>query len=473
MICTEAFPFLQDFLESLNQQLGKINPKFKLSQIQKAWIAFCIVGIWVTGSLCWKRFEKYSLGARSVGGLSWMLRHSLLAWQFLLIAGVRVVLKKYSLNSGHLVLDDTDRQRSKSTTRIAKVHRIHDKKTGGSFMGQNLVFLLLVTDKITLPVGFKFYQPDPKKTEWNAKDEELRKHNVPKSQRPSAPKADPSFPSKIQIAIDLLSEFQKYFPDVSVRSISADAAFGSGHFFESTGKMYPGTQIISQLRSNQTVVYKNTRLKVSDVFAHTSPRFQTVSIRGGEKEKVFVSYAKVFVEAHEETRMVIALKYENEAEFRYVVASEMDWRVIDIVQAYSLRWLVEVFFFDWKGYEGWGQLALQQGVEGSHRSVVLSLLVDLCLLFHPDQFRRIQNKQPACTVGSLRDSLKNESLLASFRQLLLSEDPLGSLDKLQRKLVDLFRLEDSSKHMSGRNIESLRASSLIKRAFGRVVFGYV
>jgi hypothetical protein len=28
---------------------------------------------------------------------------------------------------------------------------------------------------------------------------------------------------------------------------------------------------------------------------------------------------------------------------------------IDIIQAYSLRWLVEVFFEDWKLYEGWGQ----------------------------------------------------------------------------------------------------------------------
>ena len=56
-----------------------------------------------------------------------------------------------------------------------------------------------------------------------------------------------------------------------------------------------------------------------------------------------------------------------------------------MVKAYSLRWLVEVFIEDWKKYEGWGQLALQQGDEGSFRGVVLSLLVDLCLLFHPDQ----------------------------------------------------------------------------------------
>ena len=104
-----------------------------------------------------------------------------LSGEWLLVATVRVILKKYSASSGHLVIDDTDRQRSKSTTHIANVHKIYDKKTGGYFMGQNLVFLLLVTDKITLPVGFKFFNSDPKRTAWNQKDEELRNAGVPKN----------------------------------------------------------------------------------------------------------------------------------------------------------------------------------------------------------------------------------------------------------------------------------------------------
>jgi hypothetical protein len=30
---------------------------------------------------------------------------------------------------------------------------------------------------------------------------------------------------------------------------------------------------------------------------------------------------------------------------------------MDITQTYTLRWLVEVFFEDWKLYEGWGREA--------------------------------------------------------------------------------------------------------------------
>ena len=32
-----------------------------------------------------------------------------------------------------------------------------------------------MNDKITIPVGFKFYNPDPKKIAWHKNDEELRK----------------------------------------------------------------------------------------------------------------------------------------------------------------------------------------------------------------------------------------------------------------------------------------------------------
>jgi len=42
----------------------------------------------------------------------------------------------------------------------------------------------------------------------------------------------------------------------------------------------------------------------------------------------------------------------------------MSWRTLDIIFAPTLRWLIEVFFEDWKSYEGWDQLAKQPGKEG-------------------------------------------------------------------------------------------------------------
>jgi hypothetical protein len=48
------------------------------------------------------------------------------------------------------------------------------------------------------------------------------------------------------------------------------------------------------------------------------------------------------VKAHGKRRFVIALKYEGETEYRYLVASDLSWRHQDIAQLYTLRWLVEI-----------------------------------------------------------------------------------------------------------------------------------
>jgi hypothetical protein len=91
------------------------------------------------------------------------------------------------------------------------------------------------------------------------------------------------------------------------------------------------------------------------------------------------------VKAHQKRRYVIALRYEGEQEDRYIVATNMTWMMTDIASAYTMRWLVEVFFSDWKQYEGWCQMTKQPGVEGSNRGLILSLLTDYALLLRPEQ----------------------------------------------------------------------------------------
>jgi hypothetical protein len=49
------------------------------------------------------------------------------------------------------------------------------------------------------------------------------------------------------------------------------------------------------------------------------------------------------VEAHEHKRLIIAYKYEGETEFRYVIAINMSWMPLHVIETYSLRWLIEVF----------------------------------------------------------------------------------------------------------------------------------
>ena len=146
----------------------------------------------------------------------------------------------------------------------------------------------------------------------------------------------------------------------------------------------------------------------------------------------------------------------------FLVASDLTWRTDDIVQAFTLRWLVEVFFEDWKGHEGWGALTKQPGDEGSSRSLIPSLLVDHCLLVHPDQLAQLNHRQPAFTVESLINRIEVDSLLTVIRDVLATEDPGRQLQQLSDTLDHYFDLRPSEKHMVGRNLGRLKPSPPLK-----------
>jgi hypothetical protein len=68
------------------------------------------------------------------------------------------------------------------------------------------------------------------------------------------------------------------------------------------------------------------------------------------------------VRSHDkQKRMIIAMKYEGETEYRYLVATNTSCLPETIIKEYALRWLVEVFIQDWKGQSGWFPLSKQQG----------------------------------------------------------------------------------------------------------------
>ncbi len=92
---------------------------------------------------------------------------------------------------------------------------------------------------------------------------------------------------------------------------------------------------ISQLRGNQNIEYKDKKRKLKDYFDAINQGVAiTLRVRGGEIVKATVSSARLKVTAHGRKRFVIALKYEGENDYRYLVATDMTWRTIDIIQAY-------------------------------------------------------------------------------------------------------------------------------------------
>ena len=267
MILGKPAPFVRAFIEAVDTAIRAHQPHHAMSATQRAWLAFCITAVLVTNSICWARFERASLGTYSLAALSWMFRHSKIPWAQLLVASVRVILRHHGITSGSLVIDDTDNQRAKSAKALAHLYKLRDKESGGYIWGQSLVFLLLVTAKISIPVGLVFYQPAPELSAWYKKDKVLKKLGVPKPQRPPKPAPDPHYPTKQHLALHLLEVFKAQHPDIRVSCITADALYGTAPFVDGASALFGGVQVISQIRSNQNIRVGKREQHVADYFA--------------------------------------------------------------------------------------------------------------------------------------------------------------------------------------------------------------
>ena len=105
--------------------------------------------------------------------------------------------------------------------------------------------------------------------------------------------------------------------------------------------------------------------------------------------------------------------------------------------------------------------------EGSSRGLILSLLFDHCLLLHPEQTARIENKLPAYTEGSLQRKSQIDVLLEFIKTLLEHQNAADKFKELAELVDDVFQLMPSGKHMVGRDLGRIEpTASLQYRAAG-------
>ena len=380
-----------------------------------------------------------------------MFRKSSIAFELLFQRSIFEILRVYGQTEGHLIFDDTDNERSKNAVAIHGLGKQKDKKSGGYFLGQNILYLLLVTSKVTIPVGFKFYENDPAWLGWKKEEDRLVKKKVPKAHRPQEVVRDMTkYPTKLRLSLQLAADFKAYFPNFVILSIQGDCFFGTQEWTSGMLLVYPKTQVISQLKSNQIIKYQNKEVSLTTYFSQRVGIESKTVIRGGKSVRIYYSSVIAYVKAHGAKRLIIAYKYQGESEYRYVFATNMSWTPHHVIATYSLRWLVEVFIADWKQYEGWAVLTKHIGVEGSERSLILSLLFDHCLILHPEQQARIKNNLPAATVGSLREKAIQMHIFQSIKNMIEAPNIKEQLSLLAHNIENIYCLRDASKHLVNR-----------------------
>lgn len=309
------------YVSLLDEKLSELTDSGKgLSKTQKLWIGFVLSAIIVTNSICWERFTRISGGKFKANCLLQMFSRTKGFWDYLLRASTMVLLAKFGITEAILVLDDSDKRRSKKCHKLHAVHKVKDKGTGGYSIAQNIIFLVLVAKGITIPVGFKFYEPDPEWSKWSAEDKKLRKQGISKANRPKEPEKQNK--SKSQLASDLVIEFFEAFPTLNIKAVCADCLYGNKKFSAPILSKRQ-VQIISQIRSNQTVYVKNKAISLEELFRRYPGINQTVNFRGEDKN-VTMYGVRVGVKSYDGQKLfVIALKYEGEDDYRYITATDL------------------------------------------------------------------------------------------------------------------------------------------------------
>ena len=461
MIVGKPLPFVTDYVNQLSEIMEHNQKKAAMTFGRKKWLEFCLMCIMVTNSICWRKFSRISLGSISDALLSWYFRRPM-TWGLLLSASVNLILENFDIKEGLLLIDDTGKKRSKVTKRIPYVHHFKNKEGTGTIIGQEIVLLVLVTTSVTIPVGYEFYQPDPAYTQWSRQDKRLKKRGVSASKRPKKPAINPNYPTKQEIALKLLKQFANDCPFVKVKAVLADALYGNAGFMQKVNQIFVETQVVSQLRHNQKIYYRGRTWHIDEYFNSYPGTPQTISVRGFDNTEAIVGSARLYVEAQKRKCFVIAIRYPNETNNRYLVATDLTWRTLDIVQAYTFRWLVEVTIEDLKVYEGWGQATKHPDEEGSRRGLTLSLLCDHSLLLHPDQQARIAQRQPLCTIGSLQRRLQMESFTTWLNDWLEDSKFDDKLEQLTKAIRPLFPLQPSKKHINGHKMGRLEPTPALK-----------
>lgn len=223
MVIGKPLPFVRTFVEAVDQAIATPCPGQRLSTLQRAWRALCVTAILVPNSLCWARFARASLGPYALAALAWLFRHAKIPWEHLLVASVRVILDSYGITGGSLVIDETDKGRSTTATTLAPLDKRRAKEMGGYLWGQSLVFLLLVTPTMTIPMGVAFDQPAPELRAWCKEDKRRKRQGVPKQQRPPKPPPTPTYPTNQELALRLLRPCKARPPQLRVHCMVADA----------------------------------------------------------------------------------------------------------------------------------------------------------------------------------------------------------------------------------------------------------
>jgi hypothetical protein len=340
------------------------------------------------------------------------------------------------------------------------------KATGGWIQAQNIVFILLVTERVTIPIWFCFHRPATLTKE---------QKKITRKRPEKIKEFDHKYRTKVELAcigFAVVSRILKRLENelritLTVRCVSGDNGFASAPVQIAVSKWFH-CAYLSKANPKQKVLVKNVEMPIESYFNRISSVTKTIQIRG---HAVTIEYrsARVFVSSFNRKVLVVSLRYNNEKSWQYLFGTDLTWTSESVIKGYGLRWLVEVFFEDWKQCDGWGAGALQRSVDGAVRGLFLSLLVDLFLLHYQHSNASLQEhgRVELCSAGTVVRQLQAKALHEAIEGILDHDNPRAKLNEIYDQMTSLMERRVSLKHAANFDADQLGPSRHLKNVWGR------
>ena len=437
-----------------------------LTRKQLLMLTRLLSGMILLGSLKISGVAAFFLMQVSPAAIYAMLRRAKIPYKKMFWGSLKVIIELLKVRVITLAIDDTERERSKGCKFLPYVRKAICKATGGWIRAQNLVFIVLVTERATIPIWFCFHRPVNL-----TKDQKKIVKKNPKKVK----KFDEKYRTKVDLVclgLYIVSRMLKKLETelgitLVIKCVAGDNGFASAQIQQAV-KRYFDCQYVSKANPLQNVISRGKERSLKKFFQRFSSVISTISIRGRD---VVVEYkaARVFISSYGRKVFVVALRYRGNKSWQYLFGTDLTWTAESVIKAYGLRWLVEVFFEDWKQYDGWGVGALQRSVDGAARGVFLSLLIDLFLLYYQrtNPSLREHGRDELYSAGTVIRFLQAESIHQAIEAILDHDNPRQKLAEIHEKLLEVAERRVSLKHAHRWDFESLEPSPGLTRVWRR------
>ena len=423
------------------------------------------------GKFIFTSAAQFFVNGKSANALRMMFRRKGGQIKELFEGGVILLFDKFGVKSLVLAIDDTSRDRSKSCKIIPYVQKLKCKVTGGWRQAQSIVFISVVTDKISIPIWFSFHEaPDL------TKEEKKRCKKNPKLIK----KIDKEYKTKVDLAesgLEKVSNFLKKIEHsigrkIEVKCITGDYGYASSQIQGAVSK-YFDCPYLSKLCSTQNVTWRSyngsalgPKQSVEKAFSKIDSKFVTVNIRGHSHE-IELKQNNFFVLSHKKQQRIIAFRYRGDKKWIYIYSTDLGWSEQTILKGYGFRWITEVIFHDLKQFDGWGKGALQRDKKGAARGLYLSMLIDLFYLYYQTNYMsKNTDGTPDClrTTESVINHLHCSAFRAAGEDIIQQENPKEYLQSIYQNMLDMFEFRPSKKHYCNWGIEQLKSSPELQPA---------